>query len=167
MKRTKTAGKSLGLKIQPLKARTLEEIEGAFASIVNERADALIINTSAETNFHRNRLTALAITKKIPTMCEQVAFVPAGCLMAYSVDRTHMLLRAAVFVDKILKGAKSKELPVEFATRYQLNTCPRTAVECPANPPLLRYHSLVVSLAMEEWWWTQSGANPSPHIFPV
>lgn len=127
LKRTKAAGKGLGFKIQPLKARTLGEYDGAFASMLTERADALIINTSAEANFHRDRLTALAITEKIPTMCEVTEFVPAGCLMAYTVDRTHMLLRAAVFVDKIIKGAKPAELPVEMPTRYKLAINLKTA----------------------------------------
>ena len=75
LKRAKTAGKALGFKIQALEAQTLGEIESAFARMVNEHTDALIVNTSAEFNFHRNRITALAIAKKIPTMCEQTVFL--------------------------------------------------------------------------------------------
>ncbi len=127
LKRTEVAGKALGFKIQPLKARSLGEIKDAFASMVKGRADALIIHTSSFTNFHRNRLMALAITKKIPTMCENETFAQAGCLMVYAGDRKHMLLRAAVFVDKILKGAKPAELPVEIASRYKLVVNLKTA----------------------------------------
>ncbi len=135
LKRTKTAGKALGLKILPLQVETLGEIERAIASMVKGRADALIFNTSSVINLHRKRLTALAITKKIPTMCEQEAFAHAGCLLAYSADRKHMMRRAAVFVDKIFKGAKPAELPVETATRYNmvvnLNTAKALGITLP------------------------------------
>ncbi|MEE8307379.1 MAG: ABC transporter substrate-binding protein [Gammaproteobacteria bacterium] len=127
LKRAKTAGKALGFKIQAREAQSLNEIERAFAKMATENTDALIVNTSTEYNFHRNRIAALAIAKKIPTMCEQTAFVPAGCLMAYTVDRRHMLLRAAVFADKIIKGAKPADLPVEMATRYRLVVNLKTA----------------------------------------
>jgi putative ABC transport system substrate-binding protein len=127
LKRTEAAGKALGLKILPLRVQTLGETEDAFVSMVNELADALIINTSSLANSHRKQLTALAITKKLPTMCEQASFAHAGCLMAYSIDRTHTMLRAAVFVDKILKGAKPANLPVEMATRYKLVVNLKTA----------------------------------------
>ncbi len=120
LKQTEAAGKTLGLKIQPFEVRTPDDIEGAFASMVKERADTLIINLGAFTNFHRKRLAALAITKNIPAMCEQASFAHAGCLMAYAIDRKHTGHRAAVFVDKILKGANPGDLPVERASWYKL-----------------------------------------------
>ncbi len=120
LKRNQVAGKALGLKIQPFRVRTVAEIEAAFVSMVNQRADALIINLSSVTIFHRNRLAALAIKNKLPTMCEQALFARAGCLMAYAADREHMLRRAAAYVDKILKGAEPADLPVEIASRYKL-----------------------------------------------
>ena len=95
--------------------------------MMNEHADALMINLSAVTIFHRKRLAALAITKKIPTMCEQASFAHAGCLMAYAADRKHMMGRAAAFVDKILKGASPADLPVEIASRYKLVVNLKTA----------------------------------------
>ena len=136
LKHAKSVAKNLGLKIQAHEAQTLGEIESAFLQMAKERTDALIINTSAELNFHRNRIAALAIAMKLPTMCEQTAFVPAGCLMAYTVDRNHLLLRAAAFVDEILKGAKPGALPVELATRYRflvnLNTAKEIDIKLPA-----------------------------------
>ena len=112
LKRNEVVGKSLGLKIQPLQVRTLGEIERAFFSMVNKRADALMIKLSSVTVFHRKRLAALAIKNKLPTMCELASFAHSGCLMAYATDRKYMIRRAATYVDKILKGAKPAELPV-------------------------------------------------------
>ena len=112
-----------------LPVRTLGDIEGAFVSMVNEHADALIIPTSSYTNFHRKRIAALAITKKLPTACDQGSYAQAGCLMAYSADRKHMIRRAAVFVDKILKGVKPSELPVEMASKFKFVVNLKTAKE--------------------------------------
>ena len=127
LKRTEVASKALGFKIQPLPVRIPGDIEGAFASMAKGRTDALIINLSAFTIFHRKRLAALAVTKKIPTMCEQASFAHAGCLMAYATDRMRAVRRAAAFVDKILKGAKPGDLPVEVATHYRLAINLKTA----------------------------------------
>jgi putative ABC transport system substrate-binding protein len=127
LNRIEIVGESLRLKIQPLQVRTLGEIEGAFVSMVNKGADALMINLSAVTIFHRKRIAALAIKKKIPTMCEQASFAHAGCLMSYAADRRHMMRRAAAFVVKILRGAKPADLPVELASRFKLVVNLKTA----------------------------------------
>ena len=120
LKRIETAANARGIKIQPLHVRNPGDIESAFVSMVKERADALFIRQSGPTMFHRKRLAALAITKKLPTMCEHASFARAGCLMTYTRDLRQMMRRAAVFVNKILKGAKPADLPVEVATRYKL-----------------------------------------------
>jgi putative ABC transport system substrate-binding protein len=127
LKRLETAANARGIKIQPLHVRIPGDIESAFASIVNGRADALFIRQSGPTIHHRKRLAALAITKKLPTMCEHASFARAGCLMTYTRDLRQMMRRAAVFVDKILKGAKPADLPVEVATRYNLVVNLKTA----------------------------------------
>ena len=127
LKSTEAAAQSLGVKIKPFPVRTPGDIEGAFVTMVNEHADALIIPTSSFTNFHRKRIAALAITKKLPTACDQGSYAQAGCLMAYSADRKHTIRRAAVFVDKILKGANPSELPVELASKYNLVVNLKTA----------------------------------------
>ncbi len=127
MKRIESAGKTLGFKVQPLNVRTPGDIEGAFASMVKERADALMINLSSFTMSHQKRLTALAVANKLPTMCDLALFAHAGCLMSYSADREHMLRRAAVFIDKILKGANPGDLPVELASQYKLVVNLKTA----------------------------------------
>ena len=107
--------------------RTPGEIESAFVSMVKDHADALFIRQSGPTIFHRKRLAALAIAKKLPTMCEHVTFVRAGCLITYSRDLRHMMRRAATYVDKIIKGAKPGDLPVEVATKYDLIVNLKTA----------------------------------------
>ncbi len=137
LKRIKSASKGLGIKVQPLQVQTLEEIEDAFVSMSSERTDFLIINLHAFTNFHRKRLAALAIKHKLPTMCERGSFAEAGCLMAYSADRKHMMRRAAAFVDRIIKGASPADLPVEIATRYKfvvnLKTAKAIGITLPAS----------------------------------
>ena len=127
LKRIESANKTLGFKVQPLKVQTPGDIEGAFASMVNARADALMINLSSFTISHQKRLTALAIKNKMPTMCDLALFAQAGCLMSYSADRKHMMRRAAAFIDKILKGANPGDLPVELASRYKLVVNLKTA----------------------------------------
>ncbi len=127
LKRIETVGKPLGIRIQPLQVRSLGEIESAFVSMVKERADALIINNNGFTILHRKRLAAVAIAKKLPTICEQAQFVHAGCLMSYARDLQHMMHRAAAFVDRILKGTKPADLPVEMPTRYKLVVNLKTA----------------------------------------
>jgi len=127
LKRLETAATARGIKIKPLHVRTPGEIESAFVSMVKERADALFIRQSGPTIFHRKRLVALAIAKKLPTMCEHVTFVHAGCLITYSRDLRHMMRRAATYVDKIIKGAKPGDLPVEVATKYDLIVNLKTA----------------------------------------
>ena len=127
VKQVETVGKGLGIKIQLSQVRTLEDIESAFKSMVKERADALMIRRSGLTITHRKRLAALAITNKLPTMCDQGQFARAGCLITYTPDLQDMMRRAAVFVDKILKGAKPADLPVEVVTRHRLVVNLKTA----------------------------------------
>ncbi len=126
--RLESAAKNLGLQVQRLQARTLEDFENVFASINRSRVSALMITNSGLTFLHRNRLADLAIANKLPTMCEQTVFVRAGCLMSYSRDLKQMMHRAAAFVDKILKGAKPGDLPVEVATKYNFVINRRTAM---------------------------------------
>ena len=127
LKRIKVASKALGFKIQALPVRTLEDIEGAFVSMVRERADGLLITTSSLTNFYRKRIAALAIKKRLLTMCHQKSHAQVGCLIAYTTDQEPLMRRAAAFVDQILKGASPAELPVEVATRYNLVVNLKTA----------------------------------------
>jgi putative ABC transport system substrate-binding protein len=82
--------------------------------------DALLIGNSATNALARRRICTLAAQRKMPTVSTERAFVDAGCLMSYGEDQRDMFRRAAGYVDKILKGAKPADLPVEQPTRFQL-----------------------------------------------
>lgn len=120
LKRLRASGESLGIAIETLRAPTLNEVEAAFGSMAKARIDAVIINNEPFSVFHQKRLAALSVANGIPTACDHESFARAGCLLSYAADRVHMARRAAVFVDKVLKGAKPAELPVEFSAKYKL-----------------------------------------------
>jgi len=114
------AGKGAGVHIQPRPVRTLNDMENAFERMAKERANGVIIRRSGLTIRYRNRLAVLAVKYKVPTICDQGQFAPAGCLLTYTPNQREMMKRAAVFVDKILKGAMPADLPVEIAAKYDL-----------------------------------------------
>jgi putative ABC transport system substrate-binding protein len=96
------------------------EYESAFAAAAQEGAEALVLLMSPFFLRHRPHLSALGAHYRLPTMFSSAAFVEAGGLMAYGTSQDDMFRRAAVFVDKILKGAKPAELPVEQPTTFEL-----------------------------------------------
>ena len=85
-----------------------------------ERAAGLIIFHGSFTSFHRTQLVELAAKNRLPTMCGEPAWSDEGCLISYGHDRSHQWRRAAVFVDKILKGTKPADIPVEQPTKFEL-----------------------------------------------
>jgi putative tryptophan/tyrosine transport system substrate-binding protein len=112
--------RSLHIRIQNVEARGPEEIESAFAAMARERAEALLVTGSSTFLAHRVRLAELAIKGRLPTMLSFRESVEAGGLMAYAVNMADFVGRAAVYVDKILKGAKPADLPIEQPTRFEL-----------------------------------------------
>ncbi len=120
LKRTKTAAAVLGVQIKPVPLRTLGEIEDSFRSMTRERTDALVMNSSAIVFSNRRRIAELVIARKLPAICARGNIAKSGCLLAYVPDRSIMNRRAAVFVDKILRGANPGDLPVERPTKYKL-----------------------------------------------
>jgi putative ABC transport system substrate-binding protein len=86
--------------------------------MIKRRADALIIFSSGFTGFHREQLVELAIKNRLPTMCGAADWSNAGCLISCGPNRTALYRRAAVFVDKILKGTKPADIPVEQPTKF-------------------------------------------------
>jgi ABC-type uncharacterized transport system substrate-binding protein len=111
---------TLGLTLQPLEVREPREFEGAFLAMTRERAHAMFGVAGALTNEHNKVLVDLAAKHRIPAMWGHRQFVDAGGLMSYAVNLYDQNRQAAVFVDKILKGAKPGDLPVEQPTRYEL-----------------------------------------------
>ena len=83
-----------------------------------KRAEALIFLTSSFTGFHNKQLVELATKHRLLTMCSSASWIDVGCVIAYGPKTSELYRRAAVFVDKILKGAKPADLPVEQPTKF-------------------------------------------------
>jgi putative ABC transport system substrate-binding protein len=111
---------SLGLKLQSLEVRDPGEFEQVFASASSQRAGALLVVQEGLFVSHRQRIVELAARKRLPAMYGQSQFVNAGGLMSYGPSVPDMLRRSAVYVDKILKGTKAAELPVEQAMKFEM-----------------------------------------------
>jgi putative ABC transport system substrate-binding protein len=121
MKReVEAAARSLRIRLQRVEARGPEEFESAFAAMARERAEALLVAGGPTFVAYRTRLAELAIKGRLPTMHSFRESVEAGGLMAYAVNMTDFIGHAAVYVDKILKGAKPADLPVEQPTKFEL-----------------------------------------------
>ena len=123
MKEMETAAKFLRVQLQPLEVRGPDDLEMAFAAVTRERADALVTlpNTLLRMNA-RTRIPIVEFTLKhrLPSMYEGSEYVEAGGLMSYGPDEMANVRRAAVYVDKILKGTKPADLPVEQPTKFEL-----------------------------------------------
>jgi putative ABC transport system substrate-binding protein len=127
-KELKAAAQSLGVDVRSLPVRPpVPEIDKAFGTAKNWRADALIALDDALIFGNRTRLIALAARHRLPAMYGYREFPDAGGLMAYGPSRYDMYRRAATYVDKILKGAKPADLPVEQPTRFEFVVNMKTA----------------------------------------
>jgi len=120
VKQTEAAAQSLKVKIQIIEVRNPNDFQAAYMAMKKENADALILSQSSFTSFHRRQLAELGIKNNLPTMCESARWTEDGCLMSYGPDLPYQYQRAAVYVDKILKGAKPADLPVEQPTKFEL-----------------------------------------------
>jgi len=96
------------------------DLEGAFQAAVKERANALITIANPVLTRYRRQIASLAIKSRLPSMCETRQYVDAGCLLSYEADNAESYKRAATLVDKILKGTKPSDLPVEQPTKFEL-----------------------------------------------
>jgi putative ABC transport system substrate-binding protein len=126
--------------------KNLEELEAAFPELLDQRPDALLVTTEAFTRQHLARILDFANRNKIPAMFEDSSYVEAGGLMSYGPNYEEVFRTAAVFVDKILKGAKPADLPIEQPTKFQLvinfKTAKALAIEIP--PTLLTMADRVI-----------------------
>jgi putative ABC transport system substrate-binding protein len=120
VKETETAARQLGVKVQPVEVRDAKEFESAFAGMTKQQAKAVIFIRGAFTTIHRKRLVELALKHRLPSMCEPAEWARNGCLMSYGSDELYGSRRAATYVDKILKGRKPADLPVEQPTKFEL-----------------------------------------------
>lgn len=137
VRQVESAAQSLKMKTQIVEVRHQNDFEPAYAAMKRENADALLLIQSSFTNFHRKQLTGMGIKSRLPTMCESARWTEDGCVMSYGPDLPYQYRRAAVYVDKILKGAKPGELPVEQPTKFEfilnLNTAKQLGLVIPPN----------------------------------
>jgi len=117
---TQAAAQSLGVELHVLEVRTPNDFEGAFAAVTSGHAEALIVIGDAFLTGQRTKIVDFAQRNRLPGMYPVREYVEAGGLMTYASSWTAMFSRAATYVDKILKGAKPADLPVEQAMKFEL-----------------------------------------------
>ena len=120
LRETEAAARSRGMRLQVLQVRGPNDFESAFEAAAKERAGALVVLPDPLFSQHAKRLVDLAAKHRLPAMYYTKEFVDAGGLMSYAPSYPDMFRRAASYVDKILKGAKPGDLPVEQPTRFEL-----------------------------------------------
>jgi putative tryptophan/tyrosine transport system substrate-binding protein len=135
----KAAGERLGLALSIVSTATVEDFDAAFASMARENVGGVFVMPAPVTVSFRARLAELALKRRLPTIFGNKENVVAGGLMSYGVDRNDLTRRAALYIDKILKGAKPADLPVEQPTRFELviNLKTARALGLEINPQLL------------------------------
>jgi putative tryptophan/tyrosine transport system substrate-binding protein len=122
-----SAARTLRSDIVSLEVAVPEEFEKAFATVTRERPDALIVYTTPITYSHRIQIIDFAARRRLPTIYSAREFVDAGGLMSYGPDLRTLFRRAASYVDRILKGTKAADLPVEQPTTFELVINGKTA----------------------------------------
>ena len=119
LKETELAAGAFGVKVQYLDVRDPKDIDTAFRATGKGRADAILVLTSPVFNPYRTEIADLAVKNRLPAIYSTPEFVEDGGLMTYGVSLTDLYRRAATYVDKILKGAKPVDLPVEQPTKFE------------------------------------------------
>ena len=119
--------RALGVTLQSIEVRELKDFENAFAAVTRERAGALLVFEGPLANTYRRQIVDLAAKHRLPAMYGFREFVDEGGLMSYGTHLPDLYRRTAVYVDKILKGARPADLPVEQPTRFELVVNLKTA----------------------------------------
>ena len=122
-----SAARALGLHLQVVEARRPQDLDRAFAEMRSARADGLAVVATPVFNSARRRIAELALKHRLPAVFSVRDFAEAGGLMSYGAGRADLFRRAAVYVDKILKGAKPADLPIEQPTKFELVVNLKTA----------------------------------------
>jgi ABC-type uncharacterized transport system substrate-binding protein len=120
LKQAEAAARALGVRLQFIEARGPDDFDRVFSDMTRARVEALTVLPSGMFNSERRRLVDLAATIRLPAVYAWREFVDAGGLMAYGPNLADVFRRAATYVDKILKGAKPADLPVEQPTKFEL-----------------------------------------------
>jgi ABC-type uncharacterized transport system substrate-binding protein len=127
LKSAQDAAKKAGLSVAPMEARNPQEIQNAFAAVAKERMRAVMVASDAIFFAQQQRIAELALENRVPTIFSQREYAEAGGLLSYGENLADFFRRAASFVDKILKGAKPGDLPIEQPTKFNLVINRKTA----------------------------------------
>ena len=127
LREVEAAARALGVRLQTLEARAPRQIDSAFAAMTREHAGALVVLVDAVFTNQVRQIAELAANRRLPSIYGQREYAEAGGLMVYSSNPLELERRAATFVDKILKGAKPADLPIEQPTTFELVVNLRTA----------------------------------------
>jgi len=140
------AAPALGLTVLPIEVRTPDEFDDQFATLLREGADAVLISGGPFDAAHQQRILDFAATHRLPTVCGARHYAEAGCLMAYGPSVADMYRRAAYYVDRILKGRKPADLPVEQPMKFEfvLNLKTAEALGLTLPPHLLVFANEVL-----------------------
>jgi putative ABC transport system substrate-binding protein len=137
LKETELAAKALRVQLQFLDVRQAEEMENAFANAAKGRADAVLVLSSPMFVLQRKQIARLAIKHRSPVIYDRREFVDDGGLMSYATNFSDLSRRAATYVDKILKGAKPADLPVEQPKKFEfiinLNAAKQIGLKIPPS----------------------------------
>jgi putative ABC transport system substrate-binding protein len=129
--------RALGLMLVPVEARGLDALERAFASMARERAQALVVQGDIVLGNYRGQIAEMALRNRLPAASVQRADAEAGFFLSYGADYPDQYRRSALFIDKIFKGAKPGDLPVEQPTKFELvinlKTAKALSIDVPAS----------------------------------
>jgi putative ABC transport system substrate-binding protein len=135
-KEVENTARALGLQLRAF-PMSWSDLQSTFSTIARNRADAILLTSSPNLFAQRKQLVELAAKSRLPTMYPQSEYVDAGGLMSYGIIPSDLFYRAATYVDKILKGAKPADLPVEQPTKFEfivnLKTAKRIGLAIPPN----------------------------------
>ncbi len=124
---SQVAARKLGVRLQILEVGRPDDFEGAFRAARQGGADAVIVRGTGLMHRNRTRIVKLEAETKLPVMYTERRFVATGGLMSYGMDRAEPYRRAGAYIDKILKGAKAGDLPVQQPTKFDLVINMKTA----------------------------------------
>jgi putative ABC transport system substrate-binding protein len=137
LKEMEAAAQAFSLKLQYRDILDAKEIEAVFRTMSNKRADAVVVLAGTVIIAQRARIAEMAIKSRLPSIYERREFVEAGGLMSYGISIIDLDRRAATYVDKILKGAKAADLPVEQPKKFEfvinLKTAKQIGLTIPPN----------------------------------
>jgi putative tryptophan/tyrosine transport system substrate-binding protein len=142
LKTLEAVAHAVGIALNPVAVHRPEDFEGAFAAMRAARAEALMVTGSGLHSHHLRQIADLARTNGLPAMTWERAFAEGGLLMTYGPDEEAILRRAAYYVDRILKGAKPADLPVEQPIKFELVINLKTAQALSLTiPPTLLFQA--------------------------